>query len=476
MHQIIQTVTKPTEDDDLLIAGQPTRLTNNTTPIKLQVDTLYQPVKSRMQYKLPGPSYCKDFRLSDKRNTLETAIKRYSKETFRVKNPEMLGSRIFAKMSKTAFKGGQLQKVTRDDILLAAAETCERMQDRGTAAFVTELIEDENKFHSVNFFMKQIIKFKPNLIDGPNESLKAGQGIAAHSKEANALMCVGVRALEKAFLRSLNDNIILANGHQEKAFGHDFATRSDFSSPNLEGDGEEFDCSQNNVVQWLERKLFLEAGFDEEIVDLWFAHKSMRFFTSANFFRMLVEEKKDSGYADTLFGNTYWTLCCVCWCVIWTMLHVLMIKGDDNGINAAGLKIDEVALKELSDMGCRWKFSFTSVMSFCNFFYTPVGALPDVFQRFTKLFSRKFSDYDEVKKYHTSMIDQMSLVDTFEKKDSCILAVSQYYGLQPEATRLLFDNFMTLIREGPNKLFERMTYAEYYIETNGAYKNLNPAV
>jgi hypothetical protein len=450
---------------------QPTELPNNETDLMVRVDALMEPPKSRMCYKLPGPSYCKAFLSEDKLQTLNTAITRYSKTTKQVERPEDLGQRMYECMINTAFR--RPPKITMRHIQIACAELELAMQEKGTEKDVKDLIEDSKELHVVDFFMKRITKFKVSTM-GPNASDKAGQGIASHDKTMNAFWGVMVRATEQAIKEALKPNFIWANGDPEELYGHNFIAQADVTAQNLEGDGVEFDASQNRVTHHLEKTTFINAGVPKEVVDFCFSHKEFRRFMCKTVFTLDVEQKKDSGYADTLFGNSLWTLGCLCWVIVFTFLNLVLIKGDDNGVNGTGLKIDPVRLKELEDIGCRWKFKFTNVLSFCNFFYTNAGALPDVLQRMTKLISRKFYTTDEVRAYHVSMIDQIRFLNTNRKLEVCRKVLAHYYEISEVESSIVIDNFFTLVNEGAEKLLARMNHAEYYIGRTERCDNHSP--
>jgi hypothetical protein len=371
--------------------------------------------------------------------------------------------------------GGKKLIVTREHVQKAITEISERLQDRGTANVISELFYEDPKLHAVDFFLKAIQKFKVSKVS-PSESTKAGQGIASHAKEMNVLFGVAVRAVEAALVDILKDTpVVYANNRPEEDFGKFFAQV--FRPPKrgtnpyifLEGDGEEFDCSQGKVTHYVEMFIFLMAGFPKSAVDFWFAHKAFRIFYSKLGFSMVVNLKKDSGYADTLFGNTMWTAMCVAYCVEWTELYILLLKGDDNGIHGEGLKLNKERIAELESIGCKWKFAFTQVLSFCNFFYTAVGALPDVLQRMTKLLSRKFFTIQEAIAYHTSMADQISNIDTTVKYEASILCMSQYYKLPYNECKLLTDNFFTLVNEGPDVFAKRLVRDNYFSSTRDGY-------
>lgn len=439
-------------------------LPNNAYRIKVNTAALKAETTKKSLWKIEGPSYCKDFRAADKLTTLQTVIERYSKLTKKTKaDPAILGCAMYDAVVQKAFKEDKQRPIEWRHILQASHELCESIQDKGTAKTVGAFFENEREFHNVDFFMKQIIKFKKSDVR-PTESLKAGQGIASHKKEMNVYFGIAVRALELSLKEQLKDNFIFANGQPEYNYGVDFAARFDPYDEYLEGDGVEFDASQGPTTHDYEKRFFREAGFSDEVIEFWFAHKKGRIFTCRGVFQAFVMDKKDSGYADTLFGNTLWTLGCFCYVVEYDRLTVFFGKGDDNGASGRKLRINADKLQQLTEIGCLWKFDFTRCLSFCNYFYTRLGALPDIVQRMTKLLSRKFINFEEVCEYHTSMKDQVKLINTQGKLDMCIAALSDYYNISHVDAKLITHGFINLITDGPQRLFSLMRLKEYVIE------------
>nr|QJI53787.1 MAG: nonstructural polyprotein [Hepeviridae sp.] len=255
----------------------------------------------------------------------------------------------------------------------------------------------------VKFMMKH--QQKPDLLKNPLTKSKAGQGIAAWSKNLNFFVNVWTRVLE-AKLRASN-HIIFSSGKTDTEMLQILDAKCrDRNLQYLAVDWTEFDSSQNNLEHALLRTVLGKLGAPLDVLDIIDQMKHTRYVENINV-AGTVHSKKDSGAPDTLVGNTLFNLCVVLSCVDnYRQLEIAAFKGDDAILAAPNLIINSARLQWLeNNANYKLKLERADTGEFTTFILTSHGAAINLPRIAAKVFTRAYINDEHFGKYVTAVED-----------------------------------------------------------------------
>jgi len=437
--------------------------------LRLNVNYILQSyIKEEEVLTLDTNTYARHYDPKDMVMRLKTLVGRYSKN----KHTNVVGAKHLARTMfnnvKPYLSGAA---VNTFDVIEAAFDTCESMQKKKTDRSVKQF--DVSGKTVVDFFHKN--QFKIKLGAGPEvmNTLKVGQGIAAHSKQENCHALILTRAIYKAVSRSIDKRIILYNEVDAKGCFKklkEMGLRPEDLDDVHNDDETEFDASQDETTTEYLRMIFSyvlrNTGLAEEppehaddsydrgsnsYLDELLNIVINRKFIARGLATMNVQNSKDSGDWETWLGNTLWKIGLTFTRYKIRRLVAFLVGGDD-GSFIGERDEDEPMVETLARRGYVVKKECTrGYFEFCGHIYTFEGVFPNPFKLVKKLHTRRF-DKDKVIDFSQSIQDVMNTYFASHEQrsmaaralamiypsvdDDCVRSLISYYGAHARPTYL----------------------------------------
>uniref|UniRef100_A0AB38ZJR1 Helicase n=1 Tax=Crocidura lasiura hepevirus TaxID=3139466 RepID=A0AB38ZJR1_9VIRU len=347
---------------------------------------------------MKGARYAHDTYVKNSSIALYTLTKRYGKRTENLSNQEKVheAASLAAGFIDAYFVEGDITQIDEEDLNEAEFDNYAKMLMKGTETKVTSELDVASTW-AVEFFLKQQSKAKTKPRDEYDSaqlsgmfSGKAGQGVSAWSKTANAMLGPMFRAVEKCMRRNFRDNVILANGMQELKMLSSLSFQDLEALSVIEGDIEEFDCNQNECTVLAEAMLYAALGVPAVFILLYVALRKKRTLLAKTIAKMVVLDKQDSGQPATLTGNTTVALMIISR-VVDNIKHAIVLgKGDDTLILGTDICFNDYLSTQDEQLKLKIKAIQGKPPQFINFFITPNGAVPDVVRLAAKVKSKTF--------------------------------------------------------------------------------------
>ncbi|QIC54088.1 nonstructural protein [RNA virus hoopoe/BBanka01/2015/HUN] len=398
-------------------------------------------------------------RTSDSITTVRTLIDRYAKLTRKLKyeDAERYAENMFQNFKETCLKEEPVE-IDPDDELEHQIRLLLKMMTNGTAAQVTSDIDW--KTFSVNFFLKEQSKVKPGGEDGSFTG-KAGQGVSATSKQANAIFGGVMRQTESRIRKWFNEKVIFANGMGTRKL-FTLLSQIDMSNASfIESDVKEMDSRQDIVSILYFAKIMDYVGISNEAIILYIITASKFPVISLGLAKTYVECKMRSGSPETLLRNSLLSLGLISDPSVFKNVKdaIKLVKGDDILIIGPDLQIDEIKMKEQE---FKYNIKLETVQNrppqFCGEFITSFGALPDLIRLAIKIKSKPIKNKEMFKS--TKLLKLVH----FQNKSGCNYIID-HRKLNYENLSGVYDYFANL---DTSKVYHYLTYnklnkAEFHV-------------
>jgi len=318
-----------------------------------------------------------------------------------------------------------IHQVDLDDIVMATAEQCDKIHDKGDGVqakvFDPDVYADSD---CIRCFMKAQTKqdLNENSYLRWSESkgeFKAGQGISAQDKSINLLFGPLVRAVEAKFIASLpaayqncfgisNEDlkVIVTKALGGKAELPEF----------LQTDISQFDTVHGNWSKVVMEHVFNRFGIHDALIKI--ADKyNTNWVLSHDIVNIWVHERLQSGRADTLFKNSTVALLLVMANTTYDELDLVMFQGDD--VTIAGKNI----VLSTPPFLAPYVKAFTSNVGSVVGYTIGKTLYPDVCAMVAKLTNRNFwcptrhMELIGLEQYSRSVYDRLRLVKEEEYFD-----------------------------------------------------------
>nr|WDW25668.1 MAG: non-structural polyprotein [Hepevirus sp.] len=254
------------------------------------------------------------------------------------------------------------------------AEFVKAMSDKGQdGSLIVQLDLADKAATRITFFQKDCNKF---TLDETVAHGKVGQGISAWAKTAVALFGVWFRAIEKAIVDALPDNVLYGDQYTADRFSN-LVEQATFRRV-FENDFSEFDSTQNNFSLALECEIMVECGMPVWLVNLYHLIRSA-WVLQAPQEGLRGVWKKHSGEPGTLLWNTVWNMAVIAHCYEFQDMAMAAFKGDDSVVCCSLYTCTGRAAELITGCGLKLKVNFNDVGAFAGSIVCPgVGVVQDV--------------------------------------------------------------------------------------------------
>jgi len=297
---------------------------------------------------------------------------------------------------------------------------------------------DNTDARVVRFHIKDI--YKPKVLGVP-DVYKAGQGISAWSKDAQATFGCIMRIMNKRFKDVLKPTAFYDNRETEEMSRVALTSMLETVPATAiigVSDLVECDSKQNKFTQAIERCVFERLHCPLLALDLYYSFKSQYVIQSSHV-RAVADDEKTSGEPATLLGTTGLTMPLNNYIMRGDGPSVIAGKGDD-GIKAqCNLHIDEGRLTDIRQyVDLNYKFSLGDTAEFCGNTISGKLIVPSIFRKVNKLVSHRFRSYEHFTEYQKGLRDWVSKVQGDDYYD-VLIANAELYHSTIDETRACFE-------------------------------------
>nr|QED22692.1 non-structural polyprotein [Hepatitis E virus] len=271
------------------------------------------------------------------------------------------------------------------------AEFVKAMSDKGQdGSLIVQLDLADRDVTRITFFQKDCNKF---TLDETVAHGKVGQGISAWAKTVVALFGVWFRAIEKAIVDVLPENVLYGDQFAFEKFSA-LVEAANFCRV-FENDFSEFDSTQNNYSLDLECTIMAECGMPEWMINLYHLIRSA-WVLQAPQEGLKGYWKKHSGEPGTLLWNTVWNMAVIAHCYNFQDLSMAAFKGDDSVVCCSLYTTSASAAGLISGCGLKLKVNFNDVGAFAGYIVCPgVGVVKDVVRFVGRLTEKNWGPGDD---------------------------------------------------------------------------------
>ena len=315
----------------------------------------------------------------------------------------------------------------------------------------TASAEERQNFEEINSEWYDVgnAKVKFHMKNQPKEiremfwdtSDKAGQGISAWTKMANAIISTMQQQFHEWMQDSLLDNVMWAVDRSDREIAEEFKSRgmaehmSDARAQTISIDASEFDQSQKHVGNVAINNLAKAAGAPPKTVD-YYQHQREKWSATAMFnvdqavqhANFVARHRMTSGHKMTLTGNTTYDMSIIGGEFKYSNIRFAMFKGDDSVVCCDKHQPILYEGKRLSEW-CNYKLKIAidDVPEFIANFLTPWGFFPDVLRRTSRVVGRIVTHPEQWEEMRRSIADCMSVINNNAELHLGTLAAVKHY-------------------------------------------------
>nr|ATY47665.1 non-structural polyprotein [Hepevirus sp.] len=303
------------------------------------------------------------------------------------------------------------------------AEFVKAMSDKGQdGSLIVQLDLADRDATRITFFQKDCNKF---TLDETVAHGKVGQGISAWAKTMVALFGVWFRAIEKAIVDALPDNVLYGDQFVIERFSA-LVEAANFRRV-FENDFSEFDSTQNNFSLDLECTIMEECGMPGWMVNLYHLIRSA-WVLQAPQEGLRGYWKKHSGEPGTLLWNTVWNMAVISHCYDFQDMAMAAFKGDDSVVCCSLYTTTGAAASLISGCGLKLKVNFNDVGSFAGLIVCPgVGVVKDVVRFVGRLTEKNWGPGEERMQELTEAV--RDFLNSIKNSTNLVCMMnSMYYG------------------------------------------------
>ena len=298
---------------------------------------------------------------------------------------------------------------------------------------------DEHEYHmQVSFHMKT----QPKEIrkEGFDTKDKNGQGVSAWTKMANIVAAGHVRFFDELLPKLIKDNVQLSYNKSDVELSYFFLQYhnqlNSRSVLKLLNDFSEFDCSQEKRGIEAIFEMYRICGMNKFTMDFMFRMRSQWTLTLKSTTKHIPIQaflegqwQQHSGQVHTLGSNTLYNMGAMGMCYDFTNMYFAAFKGDDSFICCDGYKAIKMDGIPLSDHA-RYKMKIETpiIAEYIANIVTPMGFVPDLLRRTSRITSKIYTCQDDWDKIKLSTADALQVLP--ESNLSIGLQWLHYYYLQ----------------------------------------------
>jgi len=405
-------------------------------------------------YALSNQSFTREDHSKDQFKTLQTLIKRYSKEVKQKEHSEKLYKGLFKFINEEKFT---LHKTTLDDLRYHTNEYLIQLQKKvnngddpfykAWSTLAVEKNEDYNKTMDDNCekFLQQFntkIKAKQDLEKewfetstqlvgfimkkqhkhliehGKDNQFKAGQGVASWTKIVNVLLSGYCRCLQEKVCLSVNDNVLIAYNRSDlelsvffEKYGPEFGNKK---FKNGDNDFTEMDTTHGESMLKLEITLFNTVNMPSNLKELYHKVRSswtLQYMSRNGSTTLKNKFCQHSGQPLTLCSNTLLNMAAVGAFIKFGEILYIAFKGDD--MTSRSTKLVEKKIGKLiasSYYGYQFKLKEQVVSEFIANIITPHGFFPDVLRRVTKNLCKRYENAEQWEESRVNILESIKCV------------------------------------------------------------------
>lgn len=382
---------------------------------------------------LAGPCRGRPTFADDANQALFTVIKRGNRQDLGAREGEMLLS------LKGAFHRyvKECRPPTVEDISLCFAEQMREISKKRNSAGLNPF-ENVPADYGIKGFLKEQTKADLN----PEAWLridKAGQFINAQSKSVNLIIGATVRALEKALEASIDPRIAFAFNRNPEQLNDFVKTKLRwYTWTQMSSDFKE--CDQLHA--WASRRFFLWILEQFEMDTVWTELSlllSVQWQTDAGLIRRVMKECLQSGAAYTLLKNTVYALFLMLAYLDIRNLLMIICQGDDVCVIAEFIR---ACVPEW--LQCSIKVEEGRIPSVVGYLIGEEVTV-DLYRIAARIVNKNFNfsntnqAREKIREYQTSVMDRLCLVNTWQRRQHCIVVNAEYHKCSEFSVDYCYD-------------------------------------
>lgn len=376
---------------------------------------------------------------SSPNQTIYTMISRYGK---RVKRMSAVQAREEGKALFNAWRKlmTNITRVDEDQLRMCMAEQIQKIKVKGDAEQTREYdIAIRQASTQISCFLKSQTKADVKAdswvrADGSDKvkgyNLKAGQGISAQPIAVNLIVGAYVRAIEKNIKRDLDKRVLFGFGlsanELDAVLNHRQIKRDGVG---FEVDISEFDTQRGEWTDSFMDRVYEAYGFDKAI-STYMTGLNKKWILTSHFATLGVNEKFQSGRADTLLSNTLVSMAFFSLYFRTKNLKMLLIQGDD--ICAFAEKIEYIAQHDF------FKIMKTPTPTFVGYILAKRVTL-DLPRMVIKVLNRVFQDARDYRVYQDGVRQWLGIIRHAIDFEYCVSVNAYAHGLRHEEATILLN-------------------------------------